>query len=169
VVSSAKTVKEYLDSLPPDRRASVESVRKVIKKNLPRGYEEGMDYGMIGYFIPLSRYPDTYNGHPLSLACIASQKQYLSLYLMGVYGDAKQRSWFEREFEKSGKKLDMGKSCVRFKTAEDLPLELVGQAIAQVSVEDYIAKYEAGRKKVAQQKKATQKKTIRKKTKRKKA
>jgi hypothetical protein len=145
VMSKAQTVKEYIASLPADRRAAVEKVRKVVLKNLPDGYEEGMLYGMIGYYVPFSVLPDTYNGQPLLIAGLASQKNYHSLYLMCVYGDPKLRRAFEDGFRKAGKKLDMGKSCVRFKTADDLPLDVVGQAIAAVGVDDYVGIYQASR------------------------
>lgn len=142
VQSKAQTVKEYLAELPPDRRKEIEAVRKVILANLPKGYEEGMDFGMIVYYIPLSRYPDTYNKHPLAIAALASQKNYMSVYLMCVYGERQYMDWFKKSFEASGKKLDMGKSCVRFKTADDLPLDVIGEAVAKVSVDNYIKHYE---------------------------
>src|SRR5262245_58618690 len=105
---------------------------------------------MIGYYVPLSRFPDTYNGQPLALAGLAAQKQYFSLYLMRVYGDPKMRDWFESEYAKAGKKLDMGKSCVRFQSADDLPLDIIGKVIASTSVDEYVEVYEAARpKKVA--------------------
>ncbi|MEW5850506.1 MAG: DUF1801 domain-containing protein [Myxococcota bacterium] len=141
--SAATTVQEYLASLPADRREALESVRRVIRKNLPKGFEEGMQYGMIGYYVPLSRYPQTYNGQPLGIAALASQKGYMSLYLMGVYGDPATQKWFEAAYRKSGKQLDMGKSCVRFKRVEDLALDVVGQVISRVGVDDFIARYEA--------------------------
>lgn len=124
------------------------AVRQVINANLPPGFEEGMLFGMIGYYVPFSRLADTYNKQPLCLAGLSSQKGYMSLYLMSVYGSAKQRKWFEQEYRRAGKKLDMGKSCVRFKSVDDLPLELVGKAIASVGVDDYIASYHASRRKV---------------------
>jgi len=142
-VSRASTVDEYLASLPPDRRDAIEAVRKVILDNLPPGFEEGMQYGMIAYFVPLSRYPKTYNGQPLTVAALASQKGYMSVYLMSVYGSAELGSWFEESYRDTGKKLDMGKSCVRFKRLADLPLELVGEAIGKVGVDDFIATQEA--------------------------
>ena len=145
--SPAKSVPEYLASLPPEKRKDIEAVRKVIKKHLPRGYEEGMQWGMISYYIPLSRYPDTYNKQPLGIAAIAAQKSYNAVYLMGVYGDKATEKWFKAEYQKSGKKLDMGKSCLRFKKADDLPLDLVGKVIARVGVDDYIAHYEKAKKK----------------------
>lgn len=142
-VSRASTVDEYLASLPPDRRDAIEAVRMVILENLPRGFEEGMQYGMIAYFVPLSRYPKTYNGQPLTVAALASQKGYMSVYLMSVYGSAELGGWFEESYRATGKKLDMGKSCVRFKRLADLPLELVGEAIGKVGVDHFIAMQEA--------------------------
>ena len=143
--SAATTVGDYLAELPPERRNAISAVRDVVLENLPPGYEEAISYGMIGYVIPLERYPDTYNGQPLGLAALASQKNYMSLYLMNVYGDEKIEKWFHGEWKKTGKKLNMGKSCVRFKKLEDLPLDLVGRAVARTGVEDYIKIYEASR------------------------
>jgi hypothetical protein len=143
--SRAKTVREYLASLPPERRRTVAAVRELILEHLPRGYEETMQYGMIGYSVPLSRYPNTYNGQPLTVAALAAQKGYTSLYLMAVYGDRGTERWFAEAFRKAGKKLDMGKSCVRFKSLDDLPLPVIGQAIARTSVDDFIAFYERTR------------------------
>src|SRR5689334_18784935 len=102
VASSASTVLEYINSLAPDRRAAVEAIRAVILENLPAGYQEGVEYGMIGYCIPLSRYPKTYNGQALMYLALASQKNYLSLYLTGIYADSEKRSWFEDAYKKSG-------------------------------------------------------------------
>ena len=105
------TVDEYLASLPPDRRRAVEAVRDVIRRNLPAGFEEGIGYGMIAWYVPLETYPDTYNGQPLGLAALASQKRYLSLYLNNVYGNPETERWFRDRWAETGKKLDMGKSC----------------------------------------------------------
>ncbi|NMO15824.1 DUF1801 domain-containing protein [Pyxidicoccus fallax] len=138
----ATTVAQYLASLPADRRQALEAVRSEILKNLPEGYEEGIHFGMIGYCIPLARFPDTYNGQPLMLAALASQKQYMSVYLMTVYGDPKLATWFQKAYAAAGKKLDMGKSCVRFKSLDALPVELIGEAVSKVSVDEYIAHYE---------------------------
>jgi hypothetical protein len=146
VQSSAATVEAYLAELPEDRRAAVEAVREVILENLPAGFEEGMQYGMIGYYVPLERYPDTYNGEPLAIAGLASQKRHLSLYLMGVYADADEGARFRERWEATGKKLDMGKSCVRFRRAEDVPLDVVADTIGRVSVEDFVAVYERSRR-----------------------
>ena len=144
--SAATTVGDYLAELPPERRDAIAAVRDVVLENLPPGYEEAISYGMIGYAIPLERYPDTYNGQPLGLAALASQKNYMSLYLMNVYGDQKIEKWFHGEWEKTGKKLDMGKSCVRFKKLEDLPLELVAKVIARTPVNQLIERYELSRR-----------------------
>ena len=144
--STATTPEEYLDSLPPDRRESIERVRRIILDNLPDGYREGMYFGMLGYYVPLDRYPDTYNGQPLGIAALANHKQYMSLYLMSVYGDAETERWFRERYAASGKKLNMGKSCLRFKHADDLPFDLIGQTLARVGVDDYLARYEATRR-----------------------
>ncbi len=144
--SKAATVAAYLAELPEDRRAVMSKVRDVVRKHLPKGYEESMGFGMMGWAIPLSKFPDTYNGQPLPIAGLASQKQGMSLYLMGLYGDPALAKWFESEWKKTGKKLDMGKSCLRFKKLEDLDLELIGQAIAKVPPEKLIALYEDARK-----------------------
>jgi hypothetical protein len=142
VQSAAKTVAAYLKSLPADRRAALTAVRDTVNANLPEGYQEGMLFGMVGWYIPLSRYPDTYNKQPLAVAALASQKSFMTLYLMGCYGDAATRSWFEKEWKKTGKKLDMGKSCLHFKKVEDLDLGLIGEVIARIGVDDYLKAYE---------------------------
>ena len=146
VSSKAKTVAAYLAELPPERRRTLEAVRRVVRANLPAGYREMTGFGMIGYGVPLSAYPDTYNGHPLAYAGMAAQKNYFSLYLMGIYADAVLRKRFESAFRKAGKKLDAGKCCVRFKAVEDLPLDVIGEAIAALPMEEFIEKYEATRK-----------------------
>ena len=143
--STAPTVEAYLAELPDDRRAALAAVRAVILENLPAGFEEGMQYGMIGYYVPLERYPETYNGEPLALAALASQKRHMALYLMSIYGDAAEDSWFRTRWESTGKRLDMGKSCVRFRRLEDVPLDVVGEAIARTSADDFIAAYERSR------------------------
>ena len=145
--SEAATVEEYLDELAPDRRAQIEAVRDVALANLPAGYEEAMNWGMISWEVPLERYPDTYNKQPLMYAALASQKNYMSLYLMCVYSHDGRKTDFEERFKASGKKLNMGKSCVRFKKVDDLPMELIAETIASTSVDEYIGIYEAARKK----------------------
>ncbi len=144
--SQAQTVEDYLAELSPERRQAIGEVRRVVLENLPPGFEEAMEFGMIGYVVPLETYPKTYNGHPLSYAALASQKNYMSLYLMCIYADEGSRMWFMDELEKRGKKLNIGKACIRFKKLEDLPLDLVGEAIAHGSVDGYIGIYEAARK-----------------------
>ncbi len=146
VSSQAKTVPQYLQSLPPDRRKPIRIVRAVMLKNLPKGYVESMNWGMITYEIPLKRYPDTYNKQPLALAGLASQKNYTTLYLMAVYMDPKVTKWFHEKYKASGRKLDMGKSCVHFKKLDDLPLDLIAETIRLISVEDYIQRYENTRR-----------------------
>lgn len=144
--SKARTVKEYLASLPDDRRKALEAVRKVIRKNLDKNYEEGMQYGMIGYFVPHSVYPDGYHcdpKQPLPFAGLASQKNHMSIYLMCNYGVPEHESWFRAAWAKTGKKLDMGKSCIRFKKLDDIPLELIGEAIKRVPAKKFIAIYES--------------------------
>ncbi len=145
VKSDAGTVQDYLDELPDDRRESMEAVRRVVLENLPDGYEEMMLYGMIGWAIPLEVYPETYNGHPLAYASLGNQKNYMSLYLMNVYGDDVTEEWFKERYAASGKKLNMGKSCVRFKRVDDLPLDLIGEVISRTPAEDYIRYYEQSR------------------------
>ena len=145
VKSKAETVEEYLAELPEDRRAALATVRQVILDNLPEGYQEKMQYGMIGYVVPLERYPVTYSGQALAYAALASQKNYMSLYLMSIYSDKALEQWFVDRYKASGKRLDMGKSCVRFKTLEDLPIDLVGDAIAHTPVTQFIERYEASR------------------------
>ena len=142
VSSKATTVSEYLQSLPDDRRKAISKVRSVILKNLPKGYKETMNWGMITYCIPLKRYPDTYNKQPLGIAALASQKNNMTLYLMGVYADAETTRWFHAQYKASGKKLNMGKSCVHFKELEDLPLDVIAKTMRRWPVEKYIRHYE---------------------------
>jgi uncharacterized protein YdhG (YjbR/CyaY superfamily) len=146
VMSKAKTVQEYLDELPEERRAVVEAVRKVILRHLPKGYREAIGYGMINYEVPLERLPTTYNGKPLCYAGLAAQKNHFAVYLM-VACDDKVSKQLRAAFEKAGKKLDMGKGCVRFKKLEDIPLDAIGKAIAACPLDKFVAIYEASRKK----------------------
>ena len=143
----ASSIEEYLDKIPKDRREQLEKVRKVILDNLPEGYEEAFNWGMITYQVPLKTYPDTYNGQPLMYAALASQKNHMAVYLTNVYSENETEDWFKKEYEATGKKLDMGKSCVRFKKLDDLPLELIGKAIAMTSVDELIDIYAKLRKK----------------------
>ena len=143
--SDATTVERYLSELDDDRQAAVSAVRGVILDNLPDGYEETMQYGMISYIVPLSVLADTYNGQPLMYIALASQKQYMSLYLTNVYGDESVEKWFKERYLATGKKLNMGKSCVRFRKLDDLPLELVAEVVARTPIEEFIEVYHASR------------------------
>lgn len=145
--SGAATVEEYLDELPEDRRRVVSAVRDVVLRNLPEGYRESMKWGMISYELPLERYPDTYNGQPLAYAALAAQKSHCALYLHCVYQQPGRDAWLAEEFRKAGKKLDMGKSCVRFRRLEDLPLDVVGRVVASTPPDEFVAQYEASRRK----------------------
>ena len=145
---TASTVAQYLAALPADRRAALSAVRKVINENLPDGYEEGMQFGMIGWYVPLSMYPAGYGENPkvpLSFVALASQKSGMVLHFLCFYGHPTLSSWFTSEYKKSGKKLDMGKGCVRFKSLEDLALDVVGRTVARVSAEEHMANYRAAR------------------------
>ncbi|MGH6960877.1 MAG: DUF1801 domain-containing protein [Dongiaceae bacterium] len=149
VSSKVSTVSEYFAELPPERRAAIAAVRKVIRGALPGGYAETMQYGMIGYVVPLTRYPAGYLGDgktPLPYVALASQKNHMAVYLMNVCGDRATAAWFRARWKASGKKLDMGKSCLRFKRLEDLPLPLIGEVAGRTSVETTIEQYERARK-----------------------
>lgn len=138
----AKTVNDYLEKIPEDRKKAIEEVRKVVLANLPEGYEEVIQYNMISYVIPLQRYPTTYNKQPLALLSIGSQKNHMALYMNNVYSDEVLRDWFLEAYKATGKRLDMGKSCVRFRKLENLPLEVIGEAVSRTSVERMIELYE---------------------------
>jgi hypothetical protein len=143
--SQAKTVEQYLAELPADRRAAIQAVREVIRENLDKDIEEGVQYGMIGYYIPHRVFPAGYHcdpKQPLPFACLASQKNHMSLYLMSIYGAGVEEKWFRQQWAKTGKKLDMGKSCIRFKKLDDLALDVLGEAIRRVSAKSYIEHYE---------------------------
>ena len=140
--SNASTVAQYLSELPADRRAAIEAVRQVILESLPAGYEEVMNWGMITYQVPLETYPDTYNGKPLMYAALASQKNHMAVYLTGIYMDDEAREKFEEVYRATGKRYDVGKSCVRFRKLGDLPLALIGESIASLDVEEFIAQVE---------------------------
>lgn len=145
VKSDAGTPEEYVASLPPERREAIARVREIILENLPEGYEEGMLSGMISYHVPLASFPRTYNGRPLGAVALASQKNHASLYLLGVCYDPETERWFRGRFEAAGKRLDMGRSCVRFRKLDDLPLDVVGEAVSRVTPEKLIERYEASR------------------------
>jgi hypothetical protein len=144
--SRATTVAQYLRELPPERRRIIAAVRAVIRRNLPAGYQEAVGWGMIVYCVPLSLYPDTYNGQPMMYAALASQKNYCTVHLMAVYASPERLAALKDGFQKAGKKLDMGKACIRFRRLEDLPLEVIGAAIASVPLVRFKAYYEAARK-----------------------
>jgi uncharacterized protein YdhG (YjbR/CyaY superfamily) len=144
----ASTVAQYLATLPADRRAALSAVREVINENLPDGYEEGMQFGMISWYVPLSLYPAGYGENPkvpLPLVALASQKSGMVLHFLCFYGHPTLSTWFVGEYKKSGKKLDMGKGCVRFKKLEDLALDVVGRTVASVPVKEHIANYRSAR------------------------
>jgi len=146
VQSKATTVEEYLAELPEERRAVVAEVRRLILEHLPDGYQERMNWGMITYEIPLARYPKTYNGQPLGYIALAAQKQYYSLYLMGVYADSDQERRLREVYAERGLRLDFGKSCLRFRRLEELPMDLIAELVAATPPEAHIAQYEASRK-----------------------
>lgn len=147
VRSSATTVEEYLEELPEDRRRAISTVRDVVRRNLPQGYRESINWGMISYEVPLERYPDTYNKQPLCIAGLAAQKNYNSLYLMSVYGDPEKEKRLKEAFRKAGKKPNMGKSCLRFRSPDDLPLAAIGEIIASTPPEALIAASQVSRAK----------------------
>ncbi len=144
--SSAENPEAYINSLPQERKEAVEKLRKVLLENLPEGFEEGMGYGMISYHVPLSNYPQGYHVNselPLPFINLASQKNYVALYHMGLYSSPELLEWFTREYPNySKRKLDMGKSCIRFKKMEDIPYELIGQLAAKMTPEEWISLYE---------------------------
>ena len=144
--SDAATVEEYLESLPKDRRKAISTVREAILGALPGGYVEEMRWGMLSYEVPLAIAPDTYNGKPLMYAALASQKRHMAVYLSGVYADPEAREHFEEAYRATGKRFDMGKSCVRFRRLEDLPLDVIGDAIARHPVDDFVDLYHRGRR-----------------------
>jgi hypothetical protein len=144
--SKATTVDEYVAALPEDRQKIINEFRKVVKKNMPKGFQECMNYGMIGWVVPHSKYPAGYHCNPkdpLPFMGLASQKNSVNFYHMGIYGDPKLLKWFTDEHAKaSPKKLDMGKSCVRYKKLEDIPFKLIGELAAKTSPDQWIAQYE---------------------------
>ena len=146
MTSDAKTPDEYINSLPEDRKVCMEKLRNIILKNLPKGFQEGMNYGMMGYYVPHSIYPKGYHckpSDPLPFMGFASQKNTINFYHMGIYANQALYDWFVAEYLKhSTRKLDMGKSCIRFKKFEEIPFDLIGELVTKISVEDWIATYE---------------------------
>jgi hypothetical protein len=143
--SDATTIEGYLSGLEPDRQAVVRAVRDVVSAAMPAGYDEAVAWGMITWSVPLERYPETYNGQPLGYVALAAQKRHYSLYLMGLHGDSEQDRDFRSRWLASGRRLDMGKSCLRFKRLEDLDLDLVAEVVASTPVDDFLATYERDR------------------------
>ncbi|MGE5107687.1 MAG: DUF1801 domain-containing protein [Sphingobacteriales bacterium] len=144
--SKAATVEEYIAELPAERQKAIIELRKVIMKNLPKGFKEEINYGTIGYVVPHSIYPAGYHSTPklpLPFMNIASQKNFIALYHMGVYGSPKLLKWFTEEYAKAGVgKLDMGKACIRFKKPENIPYKLIGELASKITVDEWIATYE---------------------------
>jgi len=145
--SKATTVAAYLKELPADRRRDIAKVRAVIKKNLPAGFRETMNWGMISYEIPLSTYSSTYNKQPLAYVALAAQKDFNTLYLMSAYTGKGLLTKLRTGFEKAGKKLDIGKSCIHFTSADELPLDTIGDVVASMPMREWISIFEASRRK----------------------
>jgi hypothetical protein len=145
VTTAVSTPEEYVAALAEPRRTTVAAVRDLVNAHLPEGYVEAMDYGMISWVVPLEEFAATHNGKPLCYAALASQKHYVSLYLMGLYTDGPELGRFRAGYAERGRRLDMGKSCLRFKAVEDLETDLVGEAVAAIPVGEFVARYEAAR------------------------
>jgi uncharacterized protein YdhG (YjbR/CyaY superfamily) len=143
--SEATTVDDYLAELPEDRRDALSAVRKAILANLPDGYVEAMNWGMISYQVPMETYSGTYNGEPLMYAALASQKNHMAVYLSGIYASEDSREKFEKAYKATGKRFDVGKSCVRFRKLEDLPVELIGETIASMDAEELVGRAKTAR------------------------
>ncbi len=143
----ATSVDDYINQIPEERKAAVKKLRKTILDNLPKGFEEGINYNMIGYYVPHSKYPDGYHCNPkdpLPFMNVASQKNFIALYNMGVYSDENILNWFVNEYPKHCKyKLDMGKSCIRFKKIDDIPYDLIGELVSKITPEQWIETYES--------------------------
>lgn len=146
MVYDVATVEEYIAALPDDRKSAIEKLRNIVLQNLPDGFEEQITYGMIGYVVPLSRYPNGYHvtkGEPLPFFAIASQKNHIALYHMGLYGNEEIEKWFRNEYVKYvPTKLDMGKSCIRFKNPKHIPYDLIAELCQKITVDEYINNYE---------------------------
>jgi len=134
----AVTPAEYVKQVPIQQRKDIVALRRLIKKHLPVGYQESVNWGMIVYQVPIKRCPNTYNGQPLAYLGLAAQKNHLAIYFMGLYGDEKLKNKFEADYKKSGHKLNMGKSCLRFKTIDDIPQGVIAWAIGALSVDEFI-------------------------------
>jgi hypothetical protein len=147
--SDAPSAEAYLAELAPDRREAIATVRDVVNANLPDGYRESMAFGMISWGIPLEDYPDTYNGQPLAVLALASQKNHMALYLMGIYTVPGLEDWLRAQYADRALRLDLGKSCLRFKRLDQVPLDVVGEVVRRVPPDAYIAAYEAARTQTA--------------------
>ena len=143
----ALTVNQWLASVPPERKDAIHAVRDAVNEHLPQGYEETVDWGMLAWVVPLATLPNTHNGRPLMLAALGAHRKLMTLYFGGVFGDPKLRREFEIAYRRTGKKLDIGGSCVHFKKLDDLPLDVVGNTIARVAVDQYVERYENSRPK----------------------
>jgi uncharacterized protein DUF1801 len=146
------TVKDYLAALPDDRRPAIAKLREVILDNLPQGYEEAVSAGMLVYQVPCSVLSETYNGHPLWYVALGSTKTYMTVHLLPLYSDADSQKKFRADFKARGKKLDMGKSCVRFKSIDDLPLDVIGGVVAKFPIDTWVRVYQQSRKRVPSKK-----------------
>ena len=137
----ASTAAEFLDGLSPERRKTIEAARALVRKHIDKGFKEGFAWGSIMWWVPLSVFPDTYNGQPLGFCALGAHKSYCTLYLMSAYGDKKQKQWLADEFKKAGKRFDMGGSCLHFETLDDLPVKAVATVIASRTAKEWIAMY----------------------------
>jgi hypothetical protein len=144
--AASTDIATFLADLPAERRREVERVREAVRRYLPAGYEEVISKNMLVYQVPLARYSETYNGQPLWYVALASEKSYLSLHLMSVYGDARQAQRLKDGFRAAGKKLDMGKACIHFKAADELPADVIAAAVASMPVERWVANARAARR-----------------------
>ncbi len=147
----AETVTDYIKQIPEERKKTIKQLRSIIKKNLPKGFKECISYGMPAYVVPLNTYPDGYHckkDTPLPFISFASQKNFIAIYHMGIYADEKLMKWFIKEYTKySSKKLDMGKSCIRFKKKDDIPMDLIAELMTKMTIKDWINLYELNYKK----------------------
>jgi len=153
----ALTVNQWLASVPAERKDAINAVRDAINEHLPQGYEETVDWGMLAWVVPLATLSNTHNGHPLMLAALGAHTKLMTVYLMSVYGDPELRSEFEIAYKRTGKKLHMGGCCVHFKKLDDLPLDVVGNTIARVAVDQYVERYLDSRTKTKPKKTTTKK------------
>jgi len=145
MASAARTVDEYVGGLTVEQQDVIATLRDLILRNLPKGFQESMTWGVPTYEVPLERYPDTYNGKPLGYAALAAKKNYYTFHLMSVYSNPQLLEWLRGEFTRRGKKLNIGKACVRFRRLDDLPLDVMGEVISRTTLDDYVARIEAGR------------------------